>query len=153
MYPRLFAAFVSATALVAATPPAAAIEPEAAAQALATAMSGGSNAKVTFESAAQSGSNVVVQGLSVADSQGDGTVRFAETVIESPAEGGAGLFESPRISFTNGALSGDSKGTVANAALTEVTVLDPATVPGKSPGKGVLFRTAEATDIRISRNA
>ncbi len=145
-------AFIWAAAAIAFGSPAAAIEPEAAAQALATALNGGTNAKVAFDSASQVGSNIVIQGLSVADTQGDGNVRFAETVIESPTEGGSGIFESPRISFANGTLGGASKGSVANAALTEVTVLDPATVPGKAPGKGVLFHTAEANDIRVARN-
>jgi hypothetical protein len=99
MSPRYLAAFMSATALVAFSFPAAAIEPQAAAQALATALTGGSNAKVTFDGATQAGANIVIQGLSVADTQGDGTVRFNETVIESPTDGGAGVFDSPRISF------------------------------------------------------
>ena len=153
MLPRSFAAALSATAFAAAFSfPAAAIEPEAAAQALATALAGGSNAKVSFESAAQAGGNIVIQGLSVADTQGDGTVRFNETVIESPAEGGGGIFQSPRISFNAGTVSGESTGTIGGAALTQVTVLDPSTVAGKAPGKGVLFQTAEATDLRLARN-
>lgn len=152
MTSRLFAALVSASALVAFAVPAAAIEPEAAAQALATALTGGSNAKVTFDSASQSGGNVVIQGLSLSDSQGDGTVRFNETIIEAPTDGGAGIFDSPRISFNAGALSGDSKGSIGTATLTDVTVLDPAKVAGEAPAKGVLFRTAEARDIRLARN-
>jgi hypothetical protein len=31
-------------------------------------------------------------------------------------------------------------------------VLDPAKVAGKAPGKGVLFQTAEATDLRLARS-
>lgn len=152
MTSRLFAALVSASAFVAFAVPAAAIEPEAAAQALATALTGGSNAKVTFDSAGASGGNVIIQGLSLSDSQGDGTVRFNETIIEAPSDGGAGIFDSPRISFNAGVLSGDSKGSVGTATLTEVTVLDPAKVNGGAPAKGVLFRTAEARDIRLARN-
>jgi hypothetical protein len=151
MSSRLSAALLSATASVALSFPAAALEPEAAAQALATALAGGSNAKVTFDGATQSGDDIVVSGLTVADSQGDGIVRFAETIIENPTEGGTGIFDSPRIAFNNGAVSGESTGSIGSAALTEVSVLDPATVPGKAPGKGVLFKTAEATDIKLAR--
>lgn len=151
MSSRLLAAFMSAGAFIALTFPAAAIEPEAAAQALATALGGGTNAKVSFQSASEAGGNIVIQGLSVADSQGDGAVLFAETVIESPTEGGAGIFDSPRIAFNGGTVSGESKGSIGSAALTGVTVLDPAKVGGDAPAKGVLFRTAEALDLRLAR--
>lgn len=151
MSPRYFAAALPIIALVALPLPASAIEPQAAAQALATALAGGSNAKVTFDSAAQAGGNIVIQGLAVADTQGDGTVRFNETIVENPTEGGAGVFDSPRITFNGGTVSGESTGSIGGAALTQVTVLDPATVAGKAPGKGVLFQTAEATDLRLKR--
>ena len=153
MSSRFLAALLSATTAAAFSFPAAAIEPEVAAQALATALAGGSNAKVTFDSAAQAGPNIVIQGLSVADTQGDGTVRFNETIIESPTEGGAGIFDTPRITFNGGTVGGESTGSIGNAALAQVTILDPGAVAGEAPGKGVLFQTAEANDLRLSRKA
>ena len=142
---------LSGVALVASALPAAGIEPDAAAQALATAIAGGTNAKVSFDSAGEDGGNIVIGGLTVAESDGASTIRFEEAVVESPTEGGNGIFETPRISFTNGALSGESTGSLARAELTEVTVLDPATIDGDAPGQGLLFATAQANDFRVTR--
>jgi hypothetical protein len=148
---RLLSVLLSGAALIVFALPAAAIEPEAAAQALATAIAGGTNAKVTFDSASEDGGNVVIAGLTVADGDGDGSIRFDETVIESPTDGGGGIFETPRVSFTAGAISGESTGSLANAELTEVAVLDPASIEGNAPAQGLLFKTAQANDLKVTR--
>ena len=148
---RLLSVLLSGAALIVSALPAQAIEPEAAAQALATAIAGGTNAKVTFDSASDDGGNVVIAGFTVADGDGDGSIRFDETVIESPTDGGAGIFETPRVSFTSGAISGESTGTLANAELTEVAVLDPASIEGNAPAQGLLFKTAQANDLKVTR--
>jgi hypothetical protein len=148
---RLLSVLLSGAVLIVSALPAAAIEPEAAAQALATAIAGGTNAKVTFDSASEDGGNVVIAGLTVADGDGDGSIRFDETVIESPTDGGGGIFETPRVSFTSGAISGESTGSLANAELTEVAVLDPASIEGNAPAQGLLFKTAQANDLKVTR--
>ena len=149
---RAVALFLSGVALVAVTLPAGAIEAEPAAQALAAALTGDSKAKVSFDSARDEGGNIRIEGLSVADGDGDGTVRFANAVIQAPTEGGNGIFETPSITFSDGAISGKSKGSIAAATLTGVTVLDPEEVKETGPGKGLLFATAEARDLKIARN-
>jgi hypothetical protein len=84
-----------------------------------------------------------------AASDDEGTIAFAETRIENPTEGGAGIFDSPRIAFNGGTIEGKSSGTIGGATLVEVSVLDPETIKGDEPGKGLLFRTAEMTDLSI----
>jgi hypothetical protein len=81
----------------------------------------------------------------------EGTVAFAETRIENPTEGGVGIFDSARITFNGGTIEGKSSGTIGGATLVDVSVLDPKTIKGDEPGKGLLFRTAEATDLSINR--
>ena len=71
------------------------------------------------------------QGFKITRTVGERTrVTFEEVVIESPTEGDNGVFESPRITFTGGTVAGESNGTIGNATMTEVTVLDPAKVQG-----------------------
>jgi hypothetical protein len=151
MSSRLLAVLLSGAATIAFTIPAAAIEPEAAAQALATAIAGGTQAKVTFESASDEGGDVTIVGLTVADDDGSGQVRFAETTIEAPTEGGNGIFETPSITYSEGAISGESTGTIASASMTDVTVADPTTIDGDAPFQGVLFASAEASDLSFTR--
>ncbi len=152
MLSRAVALLLSGVTLFAVTLPAGAIEAEPAAQALAAALTGDSKAKVSFDSARDEGGNIRIEGLSVADGDGDGTVRFANAVIQAPTEGGNGIFETPSITFSDGAISGKSKGSIAAATLTGVTVLDPTEVKETGPGKGLLFATAEATDLKIARD-
>ena len=147
---RSIALFLSGAALSVTAFPAFAIEPEPAAQALAAALAGDANVKVTFDSASQDGANLRVAGLTVADADGDGTVRFDNVVVEAPTEGANGIFQTPRISFGQGKLSGKSNGSIGAATMSDVTVLDPKTVKTTGPAKGLLFATAEATDIRIT---
>ncbi|HWT29641.1 MAG TPA: hypothetical protein VN240_01300, partial [Propylenella sp.] len=150
---RFAAALLSGAALFATALPAFAIEPEAAADALAAALTGDSSAEADYDAARQDGSNIVITGLSVShggDDAGGDSVSFAETVIESPTEGDQGVFDSPRISFNNGTISGESKGTIGNATLTDVTVLDPEEAEGDGPGQAVLFHTAEATGLKVA---
>jgi hypothetical protein len=151
MSSRLLAVLLSGAATIALTFPAAAIEPEAAAQALATAIAGDTKAKVSFESASEADGNVVIVGLTVADPDGSGQVRFAETTIEVPAESGEGVFETPSITYSDGEITGESSGSVASASMTDVTVVDPATIDGEAPFQGVLFATAEASDMSFTR--
>lgn len=149
---RALALLLSGAALLPMTLPAHAIEAEPAAQALAAALTGDSKAKVSFESARDEGGNIRIEGLSVADGDGSGTVRFASAVIQAPTEGGNGIFETSNITFSDGAISGKSKGSIAGATLTNVTVLDPKEVKATGPGNGLLFATAEAKDLKIARN-
>jgi hypothetical protein len=150
MSSRLSAALLSGAAILSLTLPASAIEPEAAAQALATAIAGDTKAKVTYESASADGGDVVIAGLTVTNPGDKGTLRFAETVIEAPADGGGGIFTTPSITFTDGAMTGEGGGSIASAKMTDVTVVDPATIPGEAPFQGTVFSTAEATDLKIS---
>ena len=149
---RLAAALLSGAAFVATAMPAFAIEPEAAADALAAALTGEANAEADYDEASQDGSDVVITGLTVSHAGDDGeeSVSFAETVIESPTEGDTGVFESPSISFSEGAIAGESTGTIANATLTDVTVLDPDEAAGDGPGQAIIFGTAEATDLKVT---
>ena len=147
---RSFAMLLSGAALSLAAYPAFAIAPEPAAQALAAALAGDANVKVTFDGATQDGANIRIAGLTVADGNGDGKVRFDNVLVETPTEGQNGIFQSPRIAFGQGTLSGKSNGSVGAATLTDVTVLDPKEVNTKGPAKGLLFNTAEATDLRIT---
>lgn len=149
---RALALLLSGAVLFPMTLPAHAIEAEPAAQALAAALTGDSKAKVSFDSARDEGGNIRIEGLSVADGDGSGTVRFAIAVIQAPTEGGNGIFETPSITFSDGAISGKSNGSIAGATLTNVTVLDPKEVKATGPGSGLLFATAEAKDLKIARN-
>ena len=74
-------------------------------------------------------------------------------MIESPTEGDDGVFDSPRITFTNGTIAGESNGSIASATLTDVTVLDPEEVRRRRRRRRrVLFETAEATGLKITRS-
>jgi hypothetical protein len=153
MSARLAAILLSSAALFA-TSPAFAIEPEDAADALAAALTGTGGGESDYAEASLEGSNVVIKGLSL--SHGSETdkesITFEQTVIEIPAEGDTGVFGSPRVTFTNGAIAGESTGTIANATLTDVIVLDPAEVEGGGPAQTVLFHTAEATGLKMTRS-
>lgn len=144
------AALLAGAALLLAGP-AMSMEPKAAADALAAALAKGSDSKVTYEAAAADGADVLIEGLTVARGADTPTVTFAETRIEAPAEGGNGVFESPRMTFADGALSGKATGSIAAATLTGVTVFDPASLPGDGFGESILFETAEATDLKAAR--
>jgi hypothetical protein len=149
---RLAALFLSGTALFATSLPAGAIEPEAAAQALAAALTNSDRAEVTFDSASDDGGDVVVSGLTITRaSDEEDTVTFAETVIEAPTEGGEGVFDSPSITFTDGTLAGESRGTIGSAVLTDVTVLEPA-AEGEESKQSVIFTTLEATDLSFAQS-
>ena len=113
--------------------PAAAIEPEAAAAALAAALAKGSDSKATYESAAADGGNIVIKGLTISRGADEPTITFAETLIEAPAESENGVFESPRMTFTDGTIAGTSTGSIAVGTLTGVTVLDPDDDEGRRP--------------------
>jgi hypothetical protein len=142
--------FLASCALLAFALPAQAIEPEAAATALATALSAGSRASISFDSAAASGSDIVVTGLTATDGDGSDKVVFETVTIAAPVDGGGGIFSSPSISFSGGAMSGDVTGTVGTATLNDVIVLDPAALPesaAPTPAQALLFKTAEIADI------
>jgi len=140
-------------ALILLAHPAAAIEPEAAAAALAAALAKGSDSKATYESATADGSNVVIKGLTVSRGADEPTITFAETIIEAPAESDNGVFESPRMTFTDGTIAGTSTGSIAVGTLTGATVLDPDAMEGDGFGESILFKTAEMTDLRATRSA
>jgi hypothetical protein len=147
---RTLAILLSGTAAAVAALPAFAIEAEPAAQAIAAAIAGDANVKVTFDSATQDGPNVRIAGLTVADGDGEGTIRFDNVLVDAPTDGGGGIFQTPRIDFGQGTLAGKSKGSIGAATMTDVTVVDPKTVKTTGPAKGLLFKTAEATDMRIT---
>jgi len=173
MLSHFSAVVLSGAALLATTLPAAAIEPQAAADALLAAMTRGNSTKAEYEAATLEGSDVVIRGLQLTRGgkaaapepqagetaaapaeptvpAGGNRLTFAEARIEALADSETGVFASPRITFANGAFEGEATGTIANAVLTEVTVLDPKAVTGTGPGEAILFRTAEATDLRVT---
>ena len=135
------------------TVPAAGIEAEAVADAIGAALTKGSRAQATYESAVLDGGNVVIKGLTFTGTTSGESVRFAEAVVESPAEGGDGLFHSPRVTFVDGAAMGEPSGSIASVTATEVTVLDPAEVRGEGFGEAILYRSAEIRDVHVSRDA
>lgn len=146
--------FLASGALLLLALPAQAIEPEAAATALATALSTGSRASTSFDSAAASGSDVIVSGLTATDGDGGDKVVFETVTIRSPAESGDGIFSSPSIVFSGGTMSGDMTGTVGTATLNDVVVLDPAALPenaAPTPAQALLYKTAEIVDIAAKR--
>jgi hypothetical protein len=154
MLARLAAALLSGAALFATAMPASAIEAAEVADALGAALTGDRNAEADYDEATQDGGNVVITGLTISHAGESGTaesVSFAETIVESPTEADDGVFDSPRISFSNGTIAGESKGSIASATLTEVTVLDPEEAEGDAPAQSVLFETAEATGLKIAR--
>ncbi len=152
MSSRSLAVLLAGTAfLIGSSFPAAAIEPDAAAKALAAALVKGSKVEATYDSADFDGSNIVIEGFTISRTAEKETISFDEVVIESPTEGADGLFQSPRITFTGGTLTGDSNGTIGEAMMTEVTVLDAAQQTSGGLGDSILFHTAEATDLKVTR--
>lgn len=148
MSPRSVAALIASAAFFAAAVPALAIEPEAAAKALAASIVSGSNVEATFDSAAFEGSDIVVKGFTITRKSESEVLKFDSVVITSPTEGEQGIFQSPEIRFSNGALTGKSNGSLGGATMTDVTVLD---AEGKSGGIGerILFATADATELKV----
>lgn len=152
MSSRTLAVLLASTALLfAASFPAAAIEAKAAADALAAAVVKGSHVEATYDSASEDGGNVSIEGFKITRKSEGETVTFDEVVIESPADADNGVFHSPKITFSGGKLAGDSNGTLGDATLTDVTVLDPKQDTGGGLGSNILFHTAEATDLKVSR--
>ncbi len=154
MLARLAAALLSGAALFATAIPASALEAAEVADALAAALTGDRNAEADYDEATEDGGNVVITGLTISHAGESGTaesVSFAETIVESPTEADDGVFDSPRISFSNGTIAGESKGSIASATLTEVTVLDPEEAEADAPAQSVLFETAEATGLKLAR--
>lgn len=146
------AALLTGAALLVAHP-ASGMEPKAAADALAAALAKGSDSKVTYEAAEAEGADVLIRGLSVSRGPEHETVTFAESRIEAPTEGSNGAFESPRMTFTSGKVTGPSVGTIPQVVVTGATVLDPAQIKGDGLGASILFQTAEATDLKGGRAA
>ncbi len=154
MLARLAAALLSGAALFATAMPASALEAAEVADALAAALTGDRNAEADYDEATQDGDNILITGLTISHTGESGTadsVSFAQTIVESPTEADDGVFDSPRISFSEGTIAGESKGSIASATLTEVTVLDPEEAAGDAPAQSVLFETAEATGLKIAR--
>jgi hypothetical protein len=149
MHSRLLTILLSGAALVGTTLPVSAIEAEAVGQALTAALSATGRNKVTYDAARQDGANVVLEGFTLDNGDGD-IVRFAQAVVESPTEGGAGVFDSARIVFNEGAISGESTGAIGGASITNATVFDPKAVPANSPTGAVIFANLEANDLRFT---
>jgi hypothetical protein len=151
------AVLLSGVALLATAAPSFAIEPEDAADALVAALTANSNGEGEYEAATLDGSNVTITGLTLSHGAKAGStekgdsVTFAETVIEAPSDESDGVFDSPRITFSNGTLSGEANGTLTAASLTEVTVLDPEEVKSSGIGQALTFHTAEANGLTITR--
>ncbi|MGH6923163.1 MAG: hypothetical protein ACRED5_05275 [Propylenella sp.] len=150
----------SARALLAGLPvllftalPAAGLEANAIADAIGAALTKGSRAQATYDAAAFDGENVVIKGFTFTGSTSADSVRFEETVVESPTEDGTGLFHSPRVTLTKGTAAGEPGGTVGSVTATDVTVLDPATVEGEGFAESVLYRTAEIHDVHALRES
>jgi hypothetical protein len=149
---KLRAVLLVSAALMLPAGPVAAIEPNATADALIAALARGSDSKGSYAAVKAEGENVVIEGLSLSRGADEPTITFAKTVIEAPAEGDNGVFQSPRMTFADGKVTGESTGSIAAATLTGVTVLDPAKLKGDGLGESILFATAEATDLRVSRS-
>jgi hypothetical protein len=135
--------------LVCAVAPAAAIEPQAAADALAKAIAGGTDSTVTFDAARDDGGDVVIEGLAINRNGNpeEGQIKFAETIIAAPVEGGDGIFSTDSIEFSGGTITGEASGTIGSATLSEVTIVDPATVAEDRPAKGVVFGSVELLEL------
>ncbi len=133
------------------TSPPPSMEAEIVARALTAALAKHSGSQITYASAESDGGKVVVRGLKV--SLGSDEITFAEAVVEAPTESTAGIFESPRVTFTDGTISGGSTGSIALVTLTAVTVLDPAKAKSDRLWESILFHTAEATNLWARRVA
>jgi hypothetical protein len=150
MSSRSIAVLLAGTALtVCNSVPAAAIEPDAAAKALAAALVKGSNVEATYDSAEMDGENIVIANFTVARKAENDTVTFEEVLITSPTEGDKGVFQSPEIDFTGGTIAGETSGSIGDAAMTGVTVLDAAETSG-GIAETILFETAEANNLQIT---
>lgn len=130
--------------------PAAAIEAEEAADALVAAVTKGSNVEASYESAELSENDVVIEGFTIVRKSESDTVKFEEVVITAPSEGDNGVFQSPEITFTGGALSGEVSGSIGEVTITDATVLDAAKSASTSPTDNILFRTADASGLRFT---
>jgi len=151
MSSRSTAVLLASTALViCGSIPAFAIEPDAAAKALAAAIVKGSHVEATYDSAELDGGNIDISGFKITRTSEQDSVTFEDVVIESPTDSPDGIFQSPKITFSGGTLSGEASGTLGEATITEVTVLDPAKDTGNGLGGSILFHTAEATDLKIT---
>ncbi len=149
---RIVSTFPAIAILLALGPvQAAAMEPDAVAKALGAALVEGSNVAASYDSAHAEGADVVIDGLTVARLSSDQTLRFDKVTVENPSASDNGVFESPRISFSEGTFSGDSKGSIGSATVLDATVLDAAKLKGNVFGESILFRQAEATDIKVAR--
>ena len=133
--------------------PAVAIEPAAVAEAIGAALIRGSKAVVSYDSAMFDGDDVVIKGFTLSRPTGSQAVRFEEALIESPSEEGPGLFQTPRMTFTGGMLTGDPSGAIGFATASGVTVLDPAETQGESFADGILYETAEIRSVRLMRES
>ena len=149
MHPRCLAILLTSSALLLPFAPAHALEPAAAAQALGDALVQGTGGKASFASAAEEGGNIVIEDLAITSHDSSDTITFAEIVIESPTEGGEGVFSAPRVAMSEGAITGESTGVLANASMTNVTVLPPPAAGTSSTSPGVLFDIAEATGLEV----
>jgi hypothetical protein len=150
MSSRSIAVLFAGTALVLCNSiPAAAIEPDSAAKALAAALVKGSNVEATYASAAMDGENIVIESFSIARKSENDTVTFDEVVITSPSESETGIFQSPEIDFTGGTIAGEANGSIGDATITGVTVLDAAETSG-GLAESILFETAEAKNVQIT---
>ena len=65
------------------------------------------NVAASYDAAHADGNDVVIDGLTVTRLSSDQTLRFDKVVVDSPTEGGEGVFQSPLISFAGGTLSGE----------------------------------------------
>jgi hypothetical protein len=141
-------AFLCASAL-----PAGAIEPETVADAIGAALIKGGKAQFGYDAAILDGGNVVIKGFTLSRASSEESIRFEEAIVESPTEDEVGLFRSPRVTFVNGTAVGEPSGSIASATAIDVTVLDPAEVEGEGFAEGVLYGTAEVTDVHLSRDS
>jgi hypothetical protein len=154
MPPRLVGAILAGSAfLCAGALPADAIEPAAVADAIGAALVKGGKAQFGYDAATLDGDNVVIEGLTLSRTSSEESLRFEKTIVESPAEDDIGLFHSPRVTFTEGTAAGEPSGTIASATVTDVVVLDPAEVESEGFAEGVLYRTAEVTDVHLTRDS
>ncbi len=151
---RFFGALLAGSAFLCSSAiSASAIEPKAVADAIGAALVKGGKSQFSYDAATRDGDNVVIDGFTLTRSSGEEALRFDKTVVESPSDDDIGLFRSPRITFSNGTAEGEPGGSVASAVATDVVVLDPADVNSEGFAESVRYRTAEVSDMHLSRDS
>ncbi len=130
------------------TPPNRSMEAETVARGLAAALVKVGGSQGTYVSAEAEGGDVAIKNLRVSLGAGKPIITFEQTLVEAPQEAMRGGFESRRVTFTAGTISGSSAGSINAVTLTGVRIFAAGDSERGSSGEGILFDTAEASDFR-----